>query len=157
MSPDELAHAYLVNHRAFASEPAGLDDGSTWDIDLDEHVVEEMRSGDDPLPLIDAMLALAAEENDLGFLHYVAAGPIEDLITERRDLWRDLAARCRRNSTWAYAVEHGVRVDGDLVRTLPEPLDTLLWRNTVKPADGSGRKPRKAARDRTDPRRSRHR
>jgi hypothetical protein len=82
--------------------------------------------GEDPLPLLDALLDVAEEADDLDFLFFVAAGAIEDAIVERRDLRESIAVRCSLDARWRFTVEHGVWVDEGLLPSLPAPLNTLL-------------------------------
>jgi hypothetical protein len=42
-----------------------------------------VHEGDDPLPLLDALLSVAEAEDDLEFLFFLAAGLIEDVIVDR--------------------------------------------------------------------------
>lgn len=102
-----------------------------WDRSAAERVRSIVRDGADPMHLLDALLAVAEKLDDLECLFFVAAGPIEDAILERRDVRNRVAERCRTDTRWRFAVEHGVWVSENLLPSLPEPLSTLLAASAV--------------------------
>ncbi len=94
-------------------------------------VASAVHDGRDPMPLLDALLDAAEEADDLEFLYFVAAGPIEEAIVDRPDLRESIAVRCSLDARWRFTVEHGVWVDEELLPSLPEVLRQLLTATAV--------------------------
>jgi hypothetical protein len=119
-----------------------------------------VHEGDDPLPLLDALLSVAEAEDDLEFLFFLAAGLIEDVIVDRKQFRDRIAERCRTDGTWRFAVANGVWVAEDLLPTLPELLSTPLAASAVpsaRPPERRSRTPRRTWRSqRAQARRRRH-
>jgi hypothetical protein len=62
--------------------------------------VDAAMAHDDPLPLLDVLLRQAQAD-----LAYLAAGPLEALLTEAPDRWdAPVAERCRLDGLWREAV-----------------------------------------------------
>jgi hypothetical protein len=80
---------------------------------------------DDPLPLLDAILGY--ESGDDAIVGPLGAGPLEDLLTERPDLWDQIDERARREPVWA-AAAGGSWLAGHLHDRLPEHLASLVTR-----------------------------
>jgi hypothetical protein len=79
-----------------------------------------------PIEVIDALLNLPPD--DEAFWSYVAAGPIEDMLTTHPDQYTDAVAhRCQQHTVWARAVG-GVWLDRHTWDLLPEPLRSLITR-----------------------------
>ncbi|WP_435737075.1 GNAT family N-acetyltransferase [Cellulosimicrobium sp. PMB13] len=94
-----------------------------------EEVYARVAGEADPLPMLDALVALAfdrAPDDEGEFLTHVAAGPVEDAVVERPDLREGVAERCRHTDpAWRETVR-GVWADAELAATFPEPLDRLV-------------------------------
>ncbi|WP_163543881.1 hypothetical protein [Occultella kanbiaonis] len=73
---------------------------------------------DDPLPLLDAILE--HESGDDVIVTHLGAGPLEDLLHDRRDQWPRVDDRARRQPVWAAAAS-GSWLPGHLHDQLPEP------------------------------------
>jgi hypothetical protein len=83
-----------------------------------------VRDGDLPVEVIDAMLH--DPEADDWHRAYVAAGPIEDLLSDYADEYEDaIADRCRTDSVWARTVEH-VWLEREDWEQLPDILRRLI-------------------------------
>lgn len=94
-----------------------------WAVDL---VIVASSAGTLPIEVIDALLSLSAHDD--GFDSFVAAGPIEDVLTYHPEAYMvPIADRCRRDATWARAVG-GVGLDLHTWESLPEPLPSLIPR-----------------------------
>lgn len=95
-------------------------------IEDSEEVTQRVHYDLDPLPLLDALVALGVETDDDGaFLDRVSTGAIEDVLTYRTDLHQRIAARCRIDPRWSHAVR-GASIDDELASRLPSPLPDLF-------------------------------
>lgn len=134
----ELAERYLEDYllsrgdraerlaRDVAQDPWTVDDVFGPADEVCDRVLHEP----DPMPLLDALVALAAARtpvDDHAFLAFVAAGPVEDALVERADLRDAIARRCRRDVAWRTTVQ-GVWADAALAATFPAPLDVAVTR-----------------------------
>ncbi len=91
-------------------------------------VSDRVRVDPDPLGLLDALVVLARDADDGGaFAGAVGAGPVEDVLTGRPELWPALAERCRASDAWADTVR-GAWVDPDLAASMPAGLGDLVIR-----------------------------
>ncbi len=83
-----------------------------------------VRDGDLPIEVLDAML-LDPQADDR-HRAYVAAGPIEDLLSDYADEYEDdIAERCRTDRVWADAVAH-VWLEREDWEALPDVLRRLI-------------------------------
>lgn len=77
-----------------------------------------------PIEVVDALLHVPPEDEE--FWSYVAAGPIEDMLTTHPDQYTDaVARRCQQDTVWARVVG-GVWLDRRAWDLLPEPLRSLI-------------------------------
>ncbi|KZM35244.1 hypothetical protein [Oerskovia enterophila] len=95
-------------------------------IEDSEEVSQRVLYDLDPLPLLDALVALGVETDDDGaFLDRVSTGAVEDVLNHRADLHQQIADRCRAEPSWSEAVR-GARIDDKLASRLPSPLPDLF-------------------------------
>ncbi|MFJ4106022.1 hypothetical protein [Oerskovia enterophila] len=95
-------------------------------IEDSEEVSQRVLYDLDPLPLLDALVALGVETDDDGaFLDRVSTGAVEDVLNHRADLHQQIAARCRTDPRWSHAVR-GASIDDELASRLPSPLPDLF-------------------------------
>jgi len=120
----EIVHSYRLQHELSQGSDddrriADRDHWWAWDA-----VHLAVRDGDLPIEVIDAML----HDPDADDWHraYVAAGPIEDLLSDYADEYEDaMAERCRRDRVWAETMGH-VWLEREDWEALPDTLRRLI-------------------------------
>jgi hypothetical protein len=89
-----------------------------------EAVSEEAADGSLPLEVVDAMLR--DPMGDAEYRAFVAAGPIEEILSQWPDRYGEpIAARCRSDHLWSDAM-HDVSLDEREARLVPIDLQVLL-------------------------------
>ncbi len=87
-------------------------------------VTDACGDGTLPVEVLDAMLT--DPDGDADYRAYVAAGPVEDLLTDHLPSYADaFTDRSRRHRVWAEALTH-VWLDRDVWEQLPEQLRRLV-------------------------------
>ncbi|WP_098483950.1 hypothetical protein [Georgenia soli] len=90
----ELATAYVADVRTGRIHPP------EWGArDTREEVENYIAHGPDPLRLLDAILQQEIGDDEV--TEDVGLGLLVGLIPDRRDLWKELDERCRRDPRWA--------------------------------------------------------
>lgn len=116
-----------------------------------ETVNRAVLDGNLPIEVLDEML----HDPDADHAHrvYVAAGPIEDLLSDHPEDYADLIAeRCRTDRVWASTVEH-VWLEPDDWRELPESLRRLVPGPSGSSSRGGGQRSQPPSGKRPRPRR----
>jgi len=117
----ELARLYLT---CFRDE--SLWRGRPWgERNPSEEVAIHLMKSANPLPLVDLLLEEAA--GDEAAISFIGAGPVEDLIYDRPELWEKIDDRCRQSAMCAEAAS-GTWIDEDITVRLPEHLASLVIR-----------------------------
>lgn len=124
---DEVVRSYRLLHelsRGSDADRRRADAEHWW---AWEAVGEAVEDGDLPLEVLDAMLHDPAA--DAEHRAYIAAGPIEDLLSDFPDEYAaGIAERCRTDRLWSDTVAHvwlehddWLDLPADLQRRIPEP------------------------------------
>ena len=121
---EDVVRSYRLQHQLGGGSAADrrLADAEHWW--AWQAVDDAVEDGDLPLEVLDAMLHDPQADDD--HRAYVAAGPVEDLLSDFPDEYADaIAERCRRDPVWASAVRH-VWLAPEEWRELPAALRRYL-------------------------------
>lgn len=138
--------------RAYSTRYALIQGDRQARADADAHfwawqdIDESVHDGVLPIEVVDALLHVLPDDD--GYLGYVAAGPIEDMLRMHPEQYTDtVAQRCREDAVWARAVG-GVWLDRRTWEALPESLRPLIAepavpQQAVRTRTRAGRRPSK--------------